>query len=387
MSKSKSNGVATIEASGDVQLSLLQVDFDALDSIETAEPEPVQETAAYVAELIEDSEEQILATVESFDRTYGTDPLGAEWEKWGKKNKAHADNSSDAIFYIESARDLNNLAVKEHNLAPKSYDRAAVMKKAENVLRLCQVPESMIRPQELTAIFWLMMLDCSTASSEASEPRTFKHDINVSEWIGGNLTMGSLRVLAKCISRPSKANELDTWEYRAEYQEWTKKMVERLRAGELSVRQLERLLDAKKKSIAEAKKRARYAGHTAEEIASMETAEKNVTLQAKLTELSGDAVTFAKKYADELKKSPADLKQFLADRNVIPADPKPLGMSELAERMTPGDAKQLVQELVRLYETKPDRLNVFRALYGTCRAVVEQIRSAQQESAKVAKVA
>ena len=382
MSKSKSNGVATIEASGDVQLSLLKVDFDSIESIESVEVEP-EKAAAPAADVIEDSEEQILATVESFDKTYGTDPLKDEWSAWGQKIKQRTDNISDAIFYIECSRELYNLACKEHNLAPNSYDRSAVMKKAENVLRLCQVPESMIRPNELTAIFWLMMLDCSTASGEAGEPRTFKHDIVVSEWIGGNLTMTSLRVLAKCISRASKANELDAWDYRDEYQEWTKKMIERLRAGELSVRQIERLLEAKKKSIAEANKREKFAGYTADEIASIEAADKNVKLEAKLSALGSDAVTFAKKYADELKKSPADLKQFLVNRQVIPADPR-FDVKELAATMTPGDAKALVQELVRLYETKPDRINVFRALYQNCKAVVEQIRaaSAQQESAK-----
>ena len=76
----------------------------------------------------------------------------------------------------------------------------------------------------------------------------------------------------------------------------------------------------RRKSIADAKKREKFAGLTADEIASIEAAEKNVTLQSKLTELGSDAATFAKKYADELKKSPADLKQFLVNRQVIPAD-------------------------------------------------------------------
>ena len=42
--------------------------------------------------------------------------------------------------------------------------------------------------------------------------------------------------------------------------------------------------------------------------------------------------------------------------------------------MTPGDAKALVQALIDLYPTQPDRLQVFKALNATCRAVVEKLR-------------
>ena len=50
--------------------------------------------------------------------------------------------------------------------------------------------------------------------------------------------------------------------------------------------------------------------------------------------------------------------------------------------MTPGDAKALVQELIKLYATKPDRLQVFKVLHNTCKAVVAQIKSAQESQAE-----
>jgi hypothetical protein len=382
MSKSKSNGVATIDApKNDVQLSLLQVDFDSIESIETVETEPVQE-AAPAADLIEDSEEQILSTVESFDAVYGKDPLAPEWEQWGKENKAHTDNTSDAIFYIGSARVLGNLAVKERNLAPNSYDRAAFMKKAENVLRLCQVPESMVRPNEWAGIFGLVMLDCSTPSADPSEPRSFNHSIDLDEWVQGNLTMGVLRLLVKVIDRPSKSNpnELDTWEYKDGYEDWTRSMIKRLRAGELSVRQIEKLMTAKKKALADDVKRKKYASLTPADIATLEEQAKNKSLEVKLGKLAQKALDVQDFAANELKKGGAELRDFLVNHKIIP--PNIITPQEYAAQMTPGDAKAMVQELVRLYSTKPDRLNVFRALYGTCKAVVDQIKSAQ-ESAKL----
>jgi hypothetical protein len=45
---------------------------------------------------------------------------------------------------------------------------------------------------------------------------------------------------------------------------------------------------------------------------------------------------------------------------------------------SPGDAKALVQELIKLYPTKPDRIHVFKVLYATCKSVVEQLKSAQE---------
>jgi hypothetical protein len=201
------------------------------------------------------------------------------------------------------------------------------------------------------------------------------------DWLGGNLSVGVLRVLEKCISRVSKNEELDVWEYRAGFEDWSRDKIERLNGGELSIRQVERLLDAKRKQIADARKREKFAGLTTDEIASVEAAEKNASLQSKLTELSSRALEVQKFAAEELKKGGAELKEFLANRGIIPAE-KHITPQEYAAQMTPGDAKALVQELIRLYSTKPDRLQVFKALHNTCKAVVEQIKASAQEPMK-----
>ncbi len=107
-------------------------------------------------------------------------------------------------------------------------------------------------------------------------------------------------------------------------------------------------------------------------------------MQAALTDLATQALTMQKFAAEELKKGGAELKEFLANRGVIPAE-KFITPAEYAAQMTPGDAKALVQALITLYPTKPDRLQVFKALHATCKAVVEQIKSAQEsQKAKVA---
>jgi hypothetical protein len=72
----------------------------------------------------------------------------------------------------------------------------------------------------------------------------------------------------------------------------------------------------------------------------------------------------------------------LANKGVIPPATFPTP-AEIAARLTPGDAKALVQELLKLYPTRPDRLQVFKVLHVTCKAVVEQIKkSAQPQTAK-----
>src|SRR4029079_6805494 len=75
------------------------------------------------------------------------------------------------------------------------------------------------------------------------------------------------------------------------------------------------------------------------------------------------------------------LRDFMANQGVIPPSGRPTPR-ELAESMTPGEAKALVQELVKLYTVRPDRLQVFKALYATCKSVVDQMKSAAQEHLK-----
>jgi hypothetical protein len=379
--KAKNNGVAVLDAPQSETQTLLRINFDEIDSIPELEPvESEQSETSPSSENLEDSEEQVLSTVQTFEKTFGGDPLKDKWLAFGQKVKKRVDTVDDAIFYVGCGLDLANLAWDEHKLAPNSFDRAAIMKKGETVLRLCQVPESMVKPQELTHLFWVVKLDRSTPGAEG-EARTFATDAIPEDWFGGNVTTGALRVLEKCVKRVSKNEEIDQWEYVPGYEDWARDKIKRLRAGELSIRQIERLYDAKKKQLADARKREKFAGLTADEIASVESAERNSTLQAKLAQLGTRALEVQKFAAEELKKGGAELKEFLANRGIIPPE-KFITPQEYAAQMTPGDAKALVQALITLYPTQPDRMQVFKVLHNTCRAVVDQIKSAQASQAE-----
>ncbi len=126
---------------------------------------------------------------------------------------------------------------------------------------------------------------------------------------------------------------------------------------------------------------AKFAGLSDADRKSIEASEKNETLQSKLTELGTIAIKLQKFGAEELKKSGADLKDFLANKQIIPVDRFPTP-AEIAARMTPGDAKALVQELMKQYQSKPDRLDVFKVLYHTTKKVVEQLNAAREGAAK-----
>ncbi len=259
MSKNKTsaNGVATLEPTASETQPLLRINFDDIDSIpetETVESEP--ETAPESSEPEGDSEENVLATVQTFDQVYAADPLKDKWLAWGSRIKRETDSASKAIQNYGYASELMGLCVAEHNLTPNSYDRAAVIKKAENVLSLCHVNDSGLRVQELVQLYWLVRLDLSDPGKEG-EPRSFKLDALPDNYFTGNYTVGAMRVLVKCVSKTSKANELDAWDFREGYEAWTRNMIKRLRdeSAPLSVRQVESLFKSRTKALADAKKR------------------------------------------------------------------------------------------------------------------------------------
>jgi hypothetical protein len=387
--KTKNNGVATIDVPVSESQPFLRINFDDIDSIAEIEPvesDPVKKDAL-PSEPDVDSEQNVLATVLTFETVYAADPLKDKWLAWGSRIKRETDSASKAIQNYGYAAELMDLCRQEHNLTPNSYDRADMIKKGETVLSLCQVNDSGLKIQELVQLYWLVRLDLSEPG-EPGVPRSFKIDALPDEYFAGNYTVGAMRILAKCISKTSKANELDAWDFREGYEAWTRDIIKRLRdsSAPLSVRQVESLYKAKVKQLADAKKREKFAGLTADEIASVESAEKNASLQTKLTELATRALDVQKYAADELKKGGADLKEFLANRGIIPAE-KFVTAAEYAAQMTPGDAKALVQALITLYPTKPDRMQVFKVLHNTCKAVVSQIQSAAAQESKPAKVA
>ncbi len=374
MSKQKQVQNGVVEA----QAQLTLINFDDLESFETEAV--VSETEKPPVLPAVDSEEQVLATVQSFESAFAGDPLAAKYLAFGMAVKAHVDTVDDAKRYSEFGAMCHNLMVDERNLAPSAYERPAVIKKCETALRLCGIAESMVRPNELIAVFWIVKLDRSTAGAEG-QARTFSADETPADWFGGNVTIGAMRILAKTISNSSKKNEIDLYEYKEGYEAYSRDWIKRLRADQLSCRQLEALYKHRGVVLENERNAIKFAGLNADEIESIKASEKNASLQTKLNELGSKALELQKMAAEELKKNGADLRDFLANKGVIPAASFPTP-AEIAAHLTPGDAKALVQELIKLYATRPDRLQVFKVLHGTCKAVVEQIKSARESTAK-----
>ena len=356
------------------QLTL--VNFDEIESIETEETTPAQQQPTEPNGV--ETEEQVLATVESFDSAFVNDPCKQDYLEFGNDVREGIDPSDLALKFVGYGLRAYNIMVKERNIAPGAYDRAKIMKKFETALRLCNVSESMVKPQEITAVFWLARLDRSTAGAEG-EARTFDSGDPDLTWFGGNITLSTLRVLSKCIDRASKADELDVWEFKEGFESHVREWINRLRQGYLSLRQVETLIQHRKKMLAKERDAVKYAGLNADEIASIKASEQNQSLQSKLNELGSKALELQAMAATELKKNGADLRDFLVNRQIIPAVNFPTP-AEIAAHLTPGDAKALVQELIKQYETKPDRINVFKVLHNTCKAVVEQIKASAQET-------
>jgi hypothetical protein len=101
---------------------------------------------------------------------------------------------------------------------------------------------------------------------------------------------------------------------------------------------------------------------------------------SKLRQLVRDAQDHAVKECGHWQES---FRDFMANQGVIPPILRPTAR-DLAETMTRGEAKALVQSLVQLYVTRPDRLQAFKAKYGTCKAVVDQMKAAQEPARKTA---
>ena len=112
------------------QLTL--VNFDDLDAIEVEEsaPAPVEQPSAPV-----ETEEQVLATVETFDSAFVNDPCKQRFLDWANHVKAGVDPSDLGIKFVGYGCELQNIMIEKKNLAPGAYDRAKVMKQAESALR------------------------------------------------------------------------------------------------------------------------------------------------------------------------------------------------------------------------------------------------------------
>jgi hypothetical protein len=377
MSKNKNGTVAVLD-----QPTLNVADFDAIDvDVLVAESESAPIVVNVNAAPSEEAA-KVEALVQTFDSVFASDPLRDEWRAFGEKGRELSDPRDMAPESVAFGAMLYNLQCREKNLTPTNYDRAKVMAKGKTVLSLCGCAESFNRPNEIIGIFFVARLDRSVPGEEG-KPRSFIGEQIDAEWFGGNISREVLRVLVRCIDRVSKKDENDVFDYKPGMESVSREMIIRLRKKELSVAQVGALIDYHEKRIAQEKEHAARSVMSIEQIKALDAqgiaAKKEANL-SKLRQLVRDAQQHAVK---ECGHGQDALRDFMANQGVIPPSGRPTPR-ELAETMTPGEAKALVQALVQLYVTRPDRLQVFKALYATCKAVVDQMKAAQEPVRKTA---
>ncbi len=179
---SKKEQTAAVEATV-TQLTL--VNFDEIENIETEETTPAPAEQSSEPAPVE-TEEQVLATVETFDSAFVNDPCKQDYLDFATEVKSGVDTTDMAVKFVGYGLRASNIMVKVRNIAPNAYDRAAVMKRFETALRVCNVPESMVKPQEIVALYWLVQLVRSTPGAEGRK----REDVpwrctQAPDWFGG----------------------------------------------------------------------------------------------------------------------------------------------------------------------------------------------------------
>jgi hypothetical protein len=136
------------------------------------------------------------------------------------------------------------------------------------------------------------------------------------------------------------------------------------------------LISARKRYLADLKVDEGLKGLNQTERRAVRNQRRNKSHQKRIEALRSAALTLQKQAADDLKWGNDEIKEMLLNLDVIPPD-RTETATEFAARMTPSDAKALIQALVRLYGADQSRANVLATLYGTCNAIVEKLMPAQ----------
>jgi hypothetical protein len=326
-------------------------------------------------------------SVRTFDQEFANDPLAADYKAFGSMAKETFD-SADACVAVITMGDMGqNLMFKEKAAKPTAYDRADVIEKLRMAMTLCGSPITMT-PQEIMSVFWVYRLDRSIPGDESKgEPRSFKPGVE-STWFGGNISTTALRILDNVINKRSQKTEVDVWDYEPAWEAWSRSMIAWLRRGDLSVRQLEALAKFKKSEIAKANKEAARAGKTPAQVAEIEQRELQREQQRKIDQAKGIANKLEDYLREELKKDKAGITQFLVNQEIIPPV-SAISAKDFAGRMTPGDAKLLVQSLQELGAAAGNPVDrqrfalILKALQKASTQAVKEAQSANN-AAKIA---
>jgi hypothetical protein len=338
-----------------------------------------------IGAVVADHAEQVEASIETFDEAFKGDPLAAKYREFGELARELYDPTDTAYLYVDLGRRGYNLMWAEKTTRPAAYDRSRVVKKMESALRLCGVPESMCRPNEILGIFWVARLDQSTPNADG-ESRSYPTELSEG-WFGGNLSVAALRMLAKLINRASKKDEVDVYEYDHGYEGFSRSMIARLQRGDISVRQLDARIKAERKRVEDERERLATMTLNAHEKQDRETTRLAKEKEAKFTRLR-KLLDDAKEFADrELKLDKEQMEKTLIAKNIIAAHGRETPR-ELAKNITPAEAKGLVQCLAELAEAGDvGRESVLRVLIAECSKCLKNLAEHKNESAEQRKSA
>ncbi len=285
---------------------------------------------------------------ETFDSAFSGDPLAGRYRQFADRVAEAADATSLGRKFVELGRLGYELLIDEYRASPGTYDRGVVLKKMGTALRLSGIPESMVRPHEIVALYWVARLDRSIPGGRR-KPRSFRGDEIPAEWYGDGVRLSALRLLAACISRAGKSGELDAWEYKPGMEPISREILARLRAGSMTTVEVEAAIRDRRERIKAEHDEARNPRTAARRRA------------ARIAKLEAMAAGLARLADKEFARSREALRDFLEARGVIPATPR-LGIRGLARVLTPADARVLVQELAAIAESDPSRAAVIRSL-------------------------
>jgi hypothetical protein len=366
--------VAAPDAVATLALSVFNDDDDD-DELDTEIGDDDDESAEPVK--IE-TEDDVLKTVQTVDGAFANDPLKDDFIALVNEAREVTDPLELAPLHVSLGIRCSNILVKRFNQAPTAYSRKKAIKDCETALSLGGINLATVRPNDVIRYYWLVKLDRSTPPAKEGEPRSFADGPIPADWFAGNLRLSALKSLIRTIERPEVDDQLDVFEYKVGLEAPCRAWVKKLRTvgadglPELMTPQVDAWYDFRVKMLDKIATAAAYAGKTQDEIASIEEGIKAETREKKLQKLGTSAIRL-KKEAAALGYGKAELGKLLADKSVVPVV-KLESPEQIAARMTPGDAKSLIQELMRLYASAPDRIKVL-AVLAKSELAVRQLRA------------
>jgi hypothetical protein len=175
------------------------------------------------------------------------DALRALYAGFAAYAKEALDPRESGIRYVTLGAMANGIMLEEHRTA--TYLRHDVSRNIKRAAEEAGVPDSLNKPHEFIAAYWLAKLDLSTPGSSPDDPRILHQGDIPPEWFEGDVTYGVLRKLFPCIHRTSNDTELDAWDFNPGWEPWVRDILVQVRTGGLSANKIAALYSARKDKI------------------------------------------------------------------------------------------------------------------------------------------